>query len=96
MDLLYRKWRDNKIVTAICAIDSTNVLVGGHSIKWLDWEKKIILREFAGHPSEVNRLKHVRLPDNEVLNSYFLSSAVGDRLINAWFVNTSKHSFIIN
>jgi hypothetical protein len=74
-------------VSAICAIDSTNVLIAGNSIKWLDWEQKTILRHFSGHASEVHLLKHVRLPDtDEVYNSYFLSSAVGDRLVNAWSV----------
>ncbi|CAG2109173.1 unnamed protein product [Medioppia subpectinata] len=80
------EWTPDKYpVSAIRAIDSTNVLIAGNSIKWLDWDKKIILRNFTGHASEVKCLRHVKLADsNDIVGSYFVSSAVGDRLMNAW------------
>ena len=83
-------------MTAVCAIDSSNVLIGGNgSVKWLDWEKETVLRQYLGHASEVNRLRYVRLPDSEVKGSYFLSTAVGDRLVNAWSVTHSLYLYDI-
>lgn len=88
MMIVDRKWNpDNKTITSIRAIDSKNILIAGHSIKWLDWENKTIIRTYSGHASEVRRLRHIKLPDSEeVIGSYYLSSAVGDRMISAWLV----------
>ncbi|XP_054153024.1 WD repeat-containing protein 43-like [Oppia nitens] len=87
-----KKWcPDKSPVSAICAIDSTNLLIAGNSIKWLDWTKKVVLQTYSGHGSEINRLKHIRLSndsDDSIVGSYFISSAVGDRLVNVWQLKT--------
>ncbi len=92
--IIYRKFKpDKNSVNAVCALDSSNVLTASNCIKWWNWDNKTLLKKFSGHATEIRHLKHVKIPDNEnVFGSYFLSSAVGDRLINAWFVITSKLS----
>ncbi len=74
-------------MNAICALDSSNVLTASNCIKWWDWDNKQLLKQFTGHASEVLHLRHVKIPDRETVSgTYFLSTAVGDRLVNAWYV----------
>lgn len=93
------KWKaDNVAVHSICVLDCNNLLSASHLIKWWNIKKKTVLKTFMGHASEVIRLIPLK-NDDKFENSYFLSAAVGDRVINAWQLNyeskKSVASFVV-
>ena len=45
----------------------------------------LMLQTFTGHATEVRRLLHIPVGDS-IEHSYFLSAAVNDRVVNAWYV----------
>ncbi|XP_013780540.1 WD repeat-containing protein 43-like [Limulus polyphemus] len=86
------KWKgDRNSVYSVCPIDSNNLLSASRTIKWWDVEKKVVIKKFTGHATEVLRLIPVVFPGESSLEgSYFVSIAANDRLINAWQLKKDK------
>ncbi|XP_077990274.1 WD repeat-containing protein 43-like [Glandiceps talaboti] len=103
------KWKGDKhAVHSICLCPGgRNLLSAGRKIKLWDLEKKEVLKRYTGHASPISQLSYVpllqaqsRRPSGDdqfidVEGLYFLSSAIHDRVLNAWQVRSEakdKHS----
>ncbi|GBM73312.1 WD repeat-containing protein 43 [Araneus ventricosus] len=84
------KWKADKFaVYSICVIDENRLLSAGNSVQLWDIKQKSVIKSFEGHSTEIHRL--LLLPTRgKSLNEYFLSAALGDRVINAWQLNENK------
>ncbi|KAG8185554.1 hypothetical protein JTE90_017559 [Oedothorax gibbosus] len=88
------KWKaDKSAIHSICVIDENSLLSATTSIQWWDIKQKTIIKNFNGHATEIFRLLPLCI-DNDSINHYCLSSAIGDRVINAWHLdeNGSKRA----
>ncbi|XP_060593577.1 WD repeat-containing protein 43-like [Ruditapes philippinarum] len=85
------KWKGDKgPVYSLCKCSNEHLLSAGRSIKLWDLKTKQELKRFTGHATEVFKLLHVPTSPDSLENSYFLSAAANDRLVNAWQINTSS------
>ncbi|XP_070571108.1 WD repeat-containing protein 43-like isoform X2 [Ptychodera flava] len=95
------KWKaDKRSINSICLCpDGRHILSAGRTIKLWDLEKKEMLKRYTGHASPVSQLiciplqlkrKSSRLSRAKEIfdidGMYFLSSAIHDRVLNAWQV----------
>ncbi|GFT43799.1 WD repeat-containing protein 43 [Nephila pilipes] len=81
------KWEADKIaVYCICVIDDKHIVSAGSSIQIWDIQQKCVIRNFEGHATEICRVLSPQT-ENKSINQYFISSAVGDRIINAWQID---------
>lgn len=84
------KWKaGNSPVYSICVIDSKNLLSASSTILWWDIKTQTIIKKFLGHATEVFQLVPV-LISGTLESCYFVSAAVGDRVINAWQLNKNE------
>ncbi|XP_035221166.1 WD repeat-containing protein 43-like [Stegodyphus dumicola] len=84
------KWKaGTTAVYSICVVDENNLLSSCSSIQWWNIKEKTIIMTFSGHATEVFRLLPVN--NEEEPSKYFLSAAVGDRVISAWQLSTSNN-----
>ncbi|KAH3852349.1 hypothetical protein DPMN_094855 [Dreissena polymorpha] len=83
------KWQGDKgAVHSLCKCSSKHLLSAGRTIKLWDLANKHLLKTFTGHATEVFRMVHIPGGVNDnVENSYFLSAAMNDRLVNAWHID---------
>ncbi|CAL1265776.1 unnamed protein product [Larinioides sclopetarius] len=81
------KWKADKFaVYSICVIDENHLLSAGNSIQLWDIKQKSVIKTFEGHSTEIRHLLLLCTRDKSQ-NEYFLSAALGDRVINAWHLN---------
>nr|XP_042899454.1 WD repeat-containing protein 43 isoform X2 [Parasteatoda tepidariorum] len=92
------KWKAHTgPIYSICVVDDNNILSASNSIQWWDIKQKSVLKVFNGHGSEIFKLIPL-IAGNSC--DYFVSAAVGDRVINAWHfkkesTTSSKASFVL-
>ncbi|XP_033097150.1 WD repeat-containing protein 43-like [Anneissia japonica] len=97
------KWKaDKSSVNSMCISPCGKIIISaGRTIQVWDLETKEVLKKFTGHASSVSSLKMVSLnnttnddDDTSVLESvdgcYFMSMAVGDRIINVWQIKAAS------
>ncbi|RWS02222.1 WD repeat-containing protein 43-like protein [Dinothrombium tinctorium] len=80
------KWKaDDNELHAICCIDDSRLLTASSVIKLWNLKDQTLLQKFTGHATEVWKLLAINSQDLELQkNGYFLSAALGDRVISAW------------
>ncbi|XP_071963272.1 WD repeat-containing protein 43-like [Antedon mediterranea] len=99
------KWKaDKNSVTSICISPCGNIIISaGRTIQVWDVQSKVVLKKFTGHASSVNSLQMVSYSnrsidedDMSVLESvdgcYFISTAVGDRIVNVWQIQAASQN----
>ncbi|XP_041353730.1 WD repeat-containing protein 43-like [Gigantopelta aegis] len=89
-----QKWKvDRGPVYSVCLCSKTLLLTASRSIKLWNRHNRQLLQTFTGHSTEISRLLSIpQSSDGHTLSDaadghYFLSTALNDRLVNAWFVN---------
>lgn len=84
------KWKADKFaVYCICILNDKYIISAGNSIKLWDIEQKSLIKNFEGHSTEIWRVLSPRT-ENKSVNQYFISSALGERVINAWQINENN------
>lgn len=91
------KWKGGttSIYSVCLSPDKKQLLSASRKIKLWDIDTRQPLQVFSGHASEVFRLLSVNVMadalDDFSKTFYFLSAAVGDRMINAWQVSETSN-----
>ncbi|XP_014663435.1 PREDICTED: WD repeat-containing protein 43-like [Priapulus caudatus] len=88
------KWKgDKSAVYSVClSPDRKQLLSASRCIKLWDIDTRSLLKVFIGHSSEVVCLRCITpsaAQESKKDGYYVLSSAAGDRLINAWYVKSA-------
>ncbi|GFU88020.1 WD repeat-containing protein 43 [Trichonephila clavipes] len=86
------KWKADKFaVYCLCVINDKHIISAGNTVKLWDIQQKSVIKNFPGHLSEINQILSPQT-NNESFNQYFITSALGDRIINVWQIeeNNSK------
>ncbi|CAH0546158.1 unnamed protein product [Brassicogethes aeneus] len=84
------KWKTgNEKVTSILNVPGTkNLLTASKTIKLWSIDKKELLKTFTGHSSNVVFLKYICPRENS--DSYFISGAKDDRILNCWTLSNTS------
>ncbi|GIY84932.1 WD repeat-containing protein 43 [Caerostris darwini] len=83
------KWKADKVaVYSICVVNENHLLSAGTSIHLWDIKQKSVIKKFEGHSTEISKLL---LSRGGSQTGYFLSAAIGDRIINAWPLNEDNN-----
>ncbi|GFR31657.1 WD repeat-containing protein 43 [Trichonephila clavata] len=84
------KWKaDNFAIYCLCVINDRHIISAGNTVQLWDIQQKSVIKNFPGHLTEISQILSPQT-NNEAFNEYFITSALGDRVINVWQIEENN------